>query len=361
MLIPRLRDVSLLLAMTTSHYKLFRIYGYPGFAVILYLIMILINPYERTLENWKLLSKLERAFDLLVSTGYAVLIFETGIQLTLYLNKKLPWEGRIKTRFTVQTLLHITIITTVFVLFFQIQFPARFQYDQVSFRQSTIIGIIFSLLVTTVFTTEYFFYKWNDGRMEISETRKHAIQAQLDALKLQLDPHFLFNNLSTLASLIEDDQQLAVEYVMNLSSIYRYMLSNRVQNIIRVSEELEFISAYLFLYRIRYGEAIRIVMPDSMTHYDSAIAPLTLQLLVENAIKHNLFSRTAPLVISIFFQDGCIVVHNNKTPKPAADSSSKMGLKNIRERYILLGHIQPIVSEGVDFFEVRVPLLDHYK
>lgn len=344
--------------MNSSHYKLFRIYGYPGFGLILYLIMILINPYERTLENWKLLSKLDLAFDLVVNVGYAAVIFETGIQLTLLLNRHFPWENRVKTRFMVQSVVHIAVITLIFAVFFQIQFPAKFQYDQLGFRQSTIVGIIFSLLVTTVFAMEYFFYKWNDSRMEVSETRKNAIQAQLDALKLQLDPHFLFNNLSTLTSLIDEDQQLAVDYVINLSSIYRYMLSNRVQNTIRVSEELEFITAYLFLYRIRYADAISIVMPPLNSYADKGIAPLTLQLLVENAIKHNLFSRNLPLMIRIYFEEGCIVVRNNRTPKPEGEPGSRMGLKNISERYILLGHVAPVVTETDDYFTVKVPLLD---
>lgn len=345
--------------MNSSHYRLFRIYGYPGFGLILYLIMVLINPYERTLENWKLLSKIDLAFDLIVNVGYAALIFETGIQLTLILNKKFPWEGRVKTRFMVQSLLHVAVITLILVLFFQISFPAKFQYDQLSFRQTTIVGIIFSLLATTVFTMEYFFYKWNDSRMEVSETRKNAIQAQLDALKLQLDPHFLFNNLSTLTSLIEDDQQLAVDYVINLSSIYRYMLSNRVQNTIRVSEELEFITAYMFLYRIRYADAINVVMPQMNTYADKGIAPLTLQLLVENAVKHNLFSRNLPLMIRIYFEEGWIIVRNNKTPKPVGEPGSRMGLRNISERYLLLGHVAPVVTETADYFQVKVPLLDY--
>jgi sensor histidine kinase YesM len=347
--------------MRSSHYKWFRLYGYPGFAIILYLITVLINPYERAVQNLRQLSTLDLAFDLLVNVGYAALIFETGIQLTAILNRAMPWEGRVKTRFIIQFLLHVAIIILIVALFFQIDFPARFMYDQLGFRQATIIGVIFSLLITTVFTTEYFFYKWNDSRMEVLESKKNTVQAQLDALKLQLDPHFLFNNLSTLASLIEDNQQLAVDYVLNLSSIYRYMLSNRVQNTIRLSEELEFISAYLFLYHIRYGDLISLEMSDAGEYGQKGIAPLTLQLLVENAIKHNLFSRSAPLIITIFYQNGYIVVHNNKTPKPAGEPTSKLGLKNISERYLLLSHVPPVIHDGGDFFEVKIPLLDYHK
>lgn len=347
--------------MRSSHYKRFRLYGYPGFAVILYLITILINPYERTFQNLRQLSKLDLAFDLLVNIGYAAVVFETGIQLTTILNRAMPWEGQVKTRFVTQFLCHVAVMILIFALFFQIDFPARFMYDQLGFRQATIIGVIFSLLITTVFTTEYFFYKWNDSRMEVLESRKNTVQAQLDALKMQLDPHFLFNNLSTLTSLIEDNQQLAVDYVLNLSSIYRYMLSNRVQNTIRLQEELEFISAYVFLYHIRYGDSISLEMPQTSEYGDKGIAPLTLQLLVENAIKHNFFSRHSPLLISIFYQNGYIVVRNNKTPKPVGEPTSQLGLKNIAERYQLLSGLPPLVSSSDEFFEVRIPLLDYHR
>ena len=346
--------------MSTHHYKLFRLYGYPGFALILYLIMFLINPYERSLQSWKQYSVLDFAFDGLVNIGYAAVIFETGIQLTIRLNKSFPWGRNIWARFIVQLFLHISVISSVFILFFQIPFPNKFDYDQLSFRQAIVFGILFALLATVVFTTEHFFYKWNDARLEASELKTHAIQAQLTALKLQLDPHFLFNNLSTLASLIEENPPTAVRYVVNLSSIYRYMLANRVQDSVPIDTELAFIKAYSFLYQTRYGSGIRINIPDNPPPPNSDIAPLTLQLLVENAVKHNVFSIESPLVIDIYFSENrWIVVRNRHTPKTVKEPGSHMGLKNIRERYELLGNITPVITEKSGFFEVRIPILPH--
>ena len=188
--------------------------------------------------------------------------------------------------------------------------------------------------------------------------RQHATQAQLDALKLQLDPHFLFNNLSTLASLIPDNPALSVDYVIKLSSIYRYMLTNRPQNIISIKAELEFINAYLFLYQTRYGEAIHINISNIEELNNQGIAPLTLQLLIENAIKHNSFSADSPLTIDIFSKDNqWIVVRNNKSLKLTREPGSQLGLKNIRERYLLLGDGEPVINNEEDFFEVKIPLL----
>jgi hypothetical protein len=344
--------------MTTSAYKLFRLYGYPGIALLLYLIMFLINPYERTFEGWRLYSTMDFVLDGLVTVGYATVIFETGIQLTLKLNRGFPWDRNVRWRFVVQFLLHISIISTIFFLFFQIRFPDKFGYDQLQLRQAVVLGIVFSLLTTTVFAAEHFFYNLKDARLQASEMKQYAVQAQLDALKLQLDPHFLFNNLSTLVSLIEENPALAVNYTVNLASIYRYMLANRTQNIIPLGTELEFIKAYSFLYHVRYGDGIDINISDNVEFKRTGIAPLTLQLLIENAIKHNLFSSESPLIIDICFLEGkWIVVKNNKRPKPVKESGSHMGLKNIRQRYLLLGQREPVIIDEMGTFSVMIPLL----
>ncbi len=344
--------------MASLGYKSFRFYGYPAIGLLLYMIMFLITPYERTFRSWKLFSKADFIFDVLVNMAYGVVIFETGIQLTLKLNKQFPWDHNIKTRFLVQFLLHISIISTICVLFFQIRFPSRFAYDQFALRQAVVVGIIFSLLTTAVFAAEHFFYKWNDTRLQASELKQHAVQAQLDSLKLQLDPHFLFNNLSTLVSLIEENPTVAIDFAINFSSIYRYMLTNKTLNIIPLATELEFIEAYSFLYHIRYGKGICIHIADSGEYKQAGIAPLTLQLLIENAIKHNLFSSEFPLIIDICFSDGkWIVVKNNKMSKLSEEPGSHTGLKHIQERYLLLGQTEPIVLNESDYFEVRIPLL----
>ncbi|MDP4208169.1 MAG: histidine kinase [Bacteroidota bacterium] len=289
---------------------------------------------------------------------YATGLFETGIQLTTLLNNWYPWENRIKSRFFIQLSLHITIVSVIITLFFSFSFPAYFKYDDLLYRQTIIIGVIFSLLITAAFTAEYFFYRWNDAKMQALKMEQYTTQAQLDALKLQLDPHFLFNNLSILTALIEDQPSTAVSYVAKLSSIYRYMLTNRMQNVIPLTDELEFIKAYLFLYQIRYGEGIKIDIEDYKAAAQSGLPPLTLQLLIENAIKHNLFSTDSPLNIHIYFpKSKFMVVENNKMPKTIHEPSTNMGLKNIRERYRLMNKKALVITDDHDFFKVMVPLI----
>lgn len=344
--------------MHKHSYRLFRLYGYPGFGLVLYLIMVLINPYERTYNSWRFYSIPDFALEFSFSVAYSTLLFETGIQLTALLNKWYPWGNRIKSRFGIQFLLHITVIYIILNLFFKFKFPAHFDYDELLVRQTVIIGIIFSILITAVFAAEYFFYKWNDANLKSLEMAQHTTQAQLEALKLQLDPHFLFNNLSIVTALIEDQPATAVSYIAKLSSIYRYMLTNRMQNVIPVTEELEFIKAYLFLYKIRYGEGIKVNIEENKRAFRLGLPPLTLQLLIENAIKHNVFSTESPLNIHIYFPDEkSMVIENNKMPKMMKEPGANMGLKNIRERYQLMNQKTPVILDDDHFFKVEISLI----
>lgn len=344
--------------MRSNNYKLFRIYGYPGFGLFLYLVLILLNPYERTFNSWRFYGMPDFILEFIFSIAYAALLFETGIQLSRLLNQWYPWETRMKRRFTIQLSLHIIVVYLVITLFFKFKFPDYFEYDELFSRQIIIIGIIFSLLSTAVFTAEYFFYRWNDARLRSLELEQLTTHAQLEALKLQLDPHFLFNNLSIVTALIEDEPSIAISYILKLSSIYRYMLANRMENMITLAEELIFIEAYLYLYKIRFGDGIIVNIGDSKKSSSLGIPPLTLQLLIENAIKHNTFTNNSPLNIHIFFPDKqSMVVENNKMPKTIEEPGTNIGLKNIMERYRLLNQRVPVITNEDSFFRVQVPLI----
>lgn len=344
--------------MRKNSYRIFRMYGYPGFGMMLYLIQVLINPYDRTLNSWHFYSLEDFILEFTFSIAYAAVLFETGIQLTALLNKWFPWESQTKRRFGIQLLIQIAIIYIIVNVFFRFHFPAYFDYDETTVRQIFTIGVIFSLLITAVFAAEHFFYRWNDARLKSMEMEQHTTQAQLDALKLQLDPHFLFNNLSIVTALVEDQPGVAISYIGKLSSIYRYMLTNRTLNIIPLKEELEFIRSYLYLYQIRYGDGINVQIDETKEAAQACLPPLTLQLLIENAIKHNVFSTESPLNIHIFFPHGrSMVVENNKMPATNPGSNTNMGLKNIRERYRLMNEPAPVITSNDEYFRVQVPLI----
>lgn len=344
--------------MATSNYKFLRLYGYPIFCLLTNLIFFLINPYERTFNAWRQFTVFDFIVNTLVSWLFPLLVIETGIWLTYMLHRRLPWEKNMRMRFMVQLISHMGIILLVLYLFFHVPFPEKFAFNQLLYRQSSITGMIYCLVITSIFAAEHLINRLNNARLEAFKLNELAVQAQLDALKLQLDPHFLFNNLSALTSLIEENPSLSVNYVVKLSSIYRYMLTNRTQNTIAIAVELDFIRNVLFLHQIRYGQAIRINISPEVEQLQSDIAPLTLQLLIENAIKHNQFTPDSPLIIDIYIADNkWLVVRNNKNPKRIQEPGAQLGLKNITQRYLLLSGSKPVISNTDSYFEVKIPLM----
>lgn len=342
------------------HYKYVRLYGYPVFALMLYFIMIIIDSdAENTLQLM-----LSHATDYIVEALFCLLftitLFETGLWLSKLSNNKFHWYTNNAVRFSIQLILHIAILSVIILLFFTIELPKRYHYDDLTIRRALIFGTIFSILISTGFTAVQLFRNWTKSSLEAVEIKKQALQSELNALKLQLDPHFLFNNLNTLTSLIEENQSLAVKYVANLSAVYRYVLSNRHKNMIALSIELDFIEEYLFLYQIRYGDSIKIKISEDSLYMSRYMPPLTLQLLIENAIKHNSFSLSMPLVITIRYENECIIVHNNKAEKFVKEHSEGFGLEHIFHSYRLLGRsIIPEVHDLETTFEVRIPLLNN--
>lgn len=195
-------------------------------------------------------------------------------------------------------------------------------------------------------------------RVQAEQLEKEAAQAQLAALRNQVNPHFLFNSLSILSSLVEVDAKLSVQFIRQLSKAYRYILEQRDAERVPLRTELDFIRAYTFLLTIRFDERVQVSINVSDADADRyQIAPLTLQLLVENAVKHNQMSDEAPLIVSIDRQGDYLRVANPLQPRPAADESTGVGLQNIVNRYRLLADKPVWVGEEDTEFVVKIPLL----
>ncbi len=186
---------------------------------------------------------------------------------------------------------------------------------------------------------------------------RQRIQGEFDTLRNQVNPHFLFNSFNTLISTISKDQDEAIDYVQRLSDYFRIVLEQRNKDIITVTEELELVMHYLFLQQKRFGENMLFECTLSESTKKSAIPPLTLQLLVENAIKHNVISRSKPLTISIIEDDGFIHVKNNIQPKLTKEPSTGIGLENIRNRYHILFNKEIEVVNGEIDFVIKLPII----
>lgn len=185
--------------------------------------------------------------------------------------------------------------------------------------------------------------------------RREKLAAQFELLKSQINPHFLFNNFNTLVALIEEDPKVAVDYVERLSDFYRSILQYREQSAIRLDEELSLLRNYFFLLKQRFAESLHFEIKDAES--DGYILPLTLQLLVENAIKHNIVSRDRPLAITVEIQDGYVSVRHPLQRKMSAEPSTGFGLQSVIDRYAALTDLAVMIEAGPEAFIVRIPLL----
>ena len=180
----------------------------------------------------------------------------------------------------------------------------------------------------------------------------------MQALKLQLDPHFVFNNLSVLSELILEDQQLGYHYAENFSKVYRYLLLNSRKDLITLEDEMKFLKAYIFLLEHRAGSGIHFEININADHLNLHLPPMTLQLLIENAMKHNKFLKSNPLKISVKSGENAdLIVCNSIIPLQRTEPSSALGLQNITQRYQLLSKREPLISANESYFTVSIPLL----
>ncbi len=194
------------------------------------------------------------------------------------------------------------------------------------------------------------------AQLEAETLKKETSEAQYEALRKQINPHFLFNSFNVLSSIIETDEKLAVHFVEQLSKVYRYLLKTQDLKVVPLEEELDFIESYIFLLRIRFGDNLQ--FEKKIADDQNSIPPSTLQLLIENAIKHNEVSRQNPLTIQLERSNGTLLVRNNKNPKEIKEASEMVGLANIRKRYQLLGAVPPVIEDTEDEYLVKLSLID---
>lgn len=221
------------------------------------------------------------------------------------------------------------------------------------------VGMYVGYLGMLIFIGQvYVFNHWKRERLMSEQLQKENFQAKYEALKNQIDPHFFFNNLSVLTRLVYKNQDLAAEYINQLSKIYRYILDKRDEIIVPLQEELTFLDSYYFLIKIRHEEHILFNTDLSeKTKSECYLPPNTLQMLIENALKHNQFSNEEPLEISITENEDYLIVENKLKKIKQLEHTSKIGLENIKKRYELLGIKMVRIEETTDRFTVSVPKL----
>ncbi len=200
--------------------------------------------------------------------------------------------------------------------------------------------------------------KLQDELLKAEEMEKENILAQYSALKAQLEPHFLFNSLSVLSSLVYEDANLAADFILKLSKTLRYIIEKNEFNLVRLSEELEFLDAYFFLVKTRLDNGVFLENNLDRSFAESTfVPPVTLQLLVENAVKHNKYNPDDPLKITLEKKGGYIIVRNNLNPRHKIESSTKTGLINLTKRYRFVSKKEVITEKTDTEFIVKIPVL----
>lgn len=200
--------------------------------------------------------------------------------------------------------------------------------------------------------------KLTEANTQLIRVQKENLQSQFDVLKQQVNPHFLFNSLNVLTSLIKLDPDLAEKFSENLSKVYRYVLENKDNELVDLKTELQFLDAYILLLNIRFIDKLRVKINIPENRMNDLIIPLAMQLLIENAIKHNVMSKAVPLTIEIFIDnDNYLNIVNNLNERPSQLISTGIGLKNIENRYLLLNNTKPVFEKTPASFIARVPLV----
>ncbi|MFD2550580.1 2TM domain-containing protein [Bizionia sediminis] len=257
-----------------------------------------------------------------------------------------------------------SVVITVIGLFFLHIFEAMVYQNQTfdvfldneSYNDYT-FGLWMTLTIVIAFHAVHYFKQTQDKKVKESQIVAQTQTAKFDALKNQLDPHFLFNSLNVLSSLIEENPENAQRFTTSLSKIYRYVLEQKNKDLVSVNDELAFARTYMLLLKMRFEDSIIFEIPEQALNPDSKVVPLSLQLLLENAVKHNMVTSNKPLLIKIYEQRGYLVVENNLQTKQVLKKGSGVGLNNIMERYALLTAKKVFINQTATVFNVSIPML----
>jgi sensor histidine kinase YesM len=289
------------------------------------------------------------------------LVWEGNVRLMYYIRARIPWS---KTSYykIVIAFFCTNIVYSGFLTFGLLHLWILASYEPQPATEHLIDTVLLIIIAACFISNIYEIIflnlekKYNESKVEQLNVAK--AQAELEALKNQIDPHFIFNSLNTLSFLITRDPQNARLYNDTLARVYRYILSNKERDLVLLREEVEFISNYFYLLKIRFAEAISMVIQiTDLSAENFLIPPISLQALVENAIKHNEFSEKKPLTIDVSISADYVIVRNIMNRRSDPQPTSKIGLSNLDNRYKLLTKRNIQVENNFQSFTVKLPIV----
>ncbi len=324
-----------------------------GIPIVSITMPAIFGAYHHPIIRWQTL--IEVGFGFVSSTpiwlGCRAIVF--------YLWNKYPWHTKPFKHLIIEIIgltLYTLIAGFIIHLITNAIFKNPFSYEVTTVSVALSIAVTF--FITSIHEGLFFFNRWSETRITSEKLEKENIQSQYEVLKNQINPHFLFNNLNTLIGLIEENPQSAVDYVQTVAGFYREIINLRNKDVISLSEEISMVKSYLSLVEKRYGTNLQVEITLADNLMETYIAPLTMQMLVENAIKHNIISRDKPLTIEVFNSAfNFLAVRNNLQPRENDEPSSKFGLQNIARRYSFLSEKKVEIIETKTSFMVLIPIL----
>lgn len=281
-----------------------------------------------------------------------IICSELNIVLDVIAERLFPIPEKLRTRILLHLLLS-SIIGVITYSYFNNLYKEEHFIDNPVVKLMIAFGIIFIIMLIVIAIGIRITQKWIISENQIHELKQAKLKSDYNSLQDQLNPHFLFNNLSVLKSMIMYNQKAALEFTQNFTDVYRYVLQSKDKTTVLLTDEMQFINSYLALHKERLGDGLIVNIDIKDLHKE--IPPLALQLLVENAIKHNVTSKDKPLNLNIFSDDNYIIVENNLQPKESTYSVEK-GLNNLIMRYMLLSDDDVVITRKNSFC-VKLPLL----
>lgn len=330
----------------------FRVILIPFFGIAIPLVTGMVDHTSFTL--W------ESKFSFLYTIGIAFVIWQGNRYLLFTLRSYFNWFNK-PVRKIVALLLAVsfyTIPVSALLLtgWYHVFEKGKVQWDTIF--TATLIIMICVVFITHVYETVFLVKDSESEMVRNAQLAKAKVQAELETLKNQIDPHFIFNSLNTLSHLIEERPAKAKQFNDNLADVYRYILQNKSRDLVLLQEEITFIKDYFSLLKIRFDKAVALNINMNEALFDQyLIPPISLQVLIENAIKHNEFSDEYPLIITITLTEGQLEVHNRSNKKALRRPSSKIGLQNLNERYKLTTEKSITVNDELKDFIVKLPVL----
>lgn len=294
---------------------------------------------------------------------YALVLTSLNAYFFAFLNKKYSWEDDTNKRLVlgavgsvVVTMIGIVALRFITIVIISGKPVDNFLYDPYAINYY-VFSLVVTLVISLVFHAVYFYKALTEKKVTEQQIVAKTETAKYESLKSQIDPHFLFNSLNVLTSLIGENPKQAEKFTTKLSKVYRYVLEQKSKDLVELDEELLFAKTYMELLKMRFENAVTFEIPEKASNPNLKIAPLSLQLLLENTIKHNVVTEENPLKVIITEDNGFLTVSNNFNPKVILEKSTKVGLNNIVERYALLTLKKVLIEKNANLFTVKIPLL----